>query len=239
MALTVGRITVQFPYTTGLPRDVSENVFHFMAEDGDPETMFDFWSGRLEEMYNVDHTGSDGHALSEYLARAIDHPHCKMLGAGVNVTTGHILPVGFTHNWTLNNPSGTAQDLPFEVAVCSSVKANRTDHPGPVGRRRGRFYLGPLTAFALQGTSGDSRVYPNPSDDLINQLKQASLYLADGGVSEDGLSIGAAGEWCIYSRADHGTYPIKTGFVDNEFDTQRRRGTDPTARSTWTRAEPI
>jgi hypothetical protein len=39
-----------------------------------------------------------------------------------------------------------------------------------------------------------------------------------------------APDWCVWSRSNHKVDPVIGGFVDNRFDTQRRRLETSTAR---------
>lgn len=120
--------------------------------------------------------------------------------------------------------------LPEEVAVCASF------HAEPVlGLRKsstsGRVFIGPLNDAAQTPSSGG-----RPDGAIIQALIAAMQELHDA-------SSNAVDEhrWSIYSRTaderldwDGPTeFPVIGGFVDNAFDTQRRRGLDPSTRSTW------
>lgn len=105
--------------------------------------------------------------------------------------------------------------LPGEVAICLSFKSSFRAGP----RGRGRVYLGPVhssVGFLASGQyqlTGSSRV----------AIAAAASTL-----------MGAAGPiWSILSQADHAFHRVTSGFVDNEFDTQRSRGKRATARLVW------
>ena len=103
---------------------------------------------------------------------------------------------------------------PGEVAVCLSYAAN--DDPGLVGpRRRGRIYIGPLTGGQLQ--------VPRPS----SIVKEAVL---DLGTALSQIGFGGNTTWLMYSRTDLVTAKIEVIWVDDAWDTQRRRGLSPTGR---------
>ena len=111
--------------------------------------------------------------------------------------------------------SDTDQDpLPAEVAVVNSF------HGTPRSRRNtGRVYIGPLNQIAGEESGGDLR----PADVLRSDLVQASLGL-----------VGASGfTWGVLSPTLAAITPVAGGFIDNAFDTQRRRGLDATTRNVW------
>jgi hypothetical protein len=120
--------------------------------------------------------------------------------------------------------------LPSEVALCLSMYGNRN-----LPRERGRVFLGPLNTSATATGSDIAR----PATALVNALAAAGTRLA---VSVD--STGVSGlQWAIRSAGPYsdGTGAgvithtrIRNGWVDNAFDTQRRRGAVPSARTLWT-----
>lgn len=115
------------------------------------------------------------------------------------------------------NPGGTP--LPQEVAVCLSFQGART--PGfPQARRRGRIYIGTLGTAA--NTSG------RPTAAFITALTTAATtFKADVAALADPL------DWAIWSVVDQAPVTVDNGWVDNVFDTQRRRGLLETSRTTF------
>jgi hypothetical protein len=99
---------------------------------------------------------------------------------------------------------------PRDVAVCLSYYADQN-----VPRWRGRLYL----PFCVR---------PNPpaavpaAGDLTDALAV-------------GTALGAAGgapfQWVVYSHVDTIGRPVTNAWCDNEFDTQRRRGTKASTRA--------
>lgn len=114
-------------------------------------------------------------------------------------------------------PSGTA--LPDEVAICLSFQGQRTAGL-PQARRRGRIYFGPLRTTAATGN--------RPSTTLISTLATAA---ATFGAQVSALGAGYA--WGVWSPSDQELVEISDGWVDNAFDTQRRRGVATTSRTTF------
>ena len=106
-----------------------------------------------------------------------------------------------------------------EVAMCISYKAEYVSGES-AARRRGRIYCGPFHSAVL-GTGG------RPSSTLITALVAAGTALL---TASDTASDWA---WIVYSPTSGQGYPVVAGWVDNEFDIQRRRGGKPTTRTTF------
>lgn len=121
--------------------------------------------------------------------------------------------VPFIVPWTLAASSGTTP-IPEEVAVVCSFHGA----PPITPRRRGRVYIGPLNSSCLAADGNGVRVSSSFQSCITTRAKA----LADSST-----------EWVIWSPTDQDTVSIAGGFVDNAFDTMRKRGTKPTARSTW------
>jgi len=100
-----------------------------------------------------------------------------------------------------------------DVALCLSFYADRN-----IPRHRGRIYLGPFSASDCGTTK--------PGGSLMSQ----ALTLAN--------ALGAAGpteaQWSVWSELDNLARPVTKAYVDNEWDTQRRRGLKSDARTTAT-----
>lgn len=120
--------------------------------------------------------------------------------------------------WSLASaPAGTA--LPPEVSLCLSYQAPKISGV-PQARRRGRIYLGPFnTASSSAG---------RPSATLITQTIALGQKVLDDGVASAG-----DWNWAVYSSILGGTADVTNGWVDNEFDTQRRRGRVATTRTVF------
>lgn len=117
-----------------------------------------------------------------------------------------------------SDPSGTP--LPQECAICLSFQGART--PGfPQARRRGRVYLGPWG-----GTANSSG---RPTAALLTVIANAATAFktAINAIASDT-------QWAVWSTTDQAPVPIVGGWVDNVWDTQRRRGLLETSRTTWT-----
>lgn len=101
---------------------------------------------------------------------------------------------------------------PREVALCLSYFADRN-----VPRRRGRMYLGPWTPSQMQ---------ERPPTDVITML--ATLAAGISGLG--GVNV----QWVQYSPTSGEFHTVTNWFVDNEWDTQRRRGLRAVSRQSGT-----
>jgi hypothetical protein len=80
--------------------------------------------------------------------------------------------------------------------------------------------VGPLS-FGAVSTSGGAQCLV--STGLINALHDAGARL-----------LGLTGaNWRVWSRRNAAVYTVATGWIDNEFDTVRRRRIKATARTTF------
>jgi hypothetical protein len=124
----------------------------------------------------------------------------------------------FESTWALaTTPTGAP--LPTEVACCLSFEGVQAS--GQIqARRRGRVFIGPL-ATSVMGADG------RPTTSSITNLGAAAKDLFDAGL------LAGDWRWSVFSRANNSGIPVDAGWVDNEFDTQRRRGRKATSRVVW------
>lgn len=138
--------------------------------------------------------------------------HGGVDGAEIRV---YAMPTGgqpvFRKDYAYLLNSGTG---PGEVALCLSY-ASVDDWETSTPRRRGRLFIGPLVA-GLVGTA-------RPGAPLIADLLELGEAFAAVG--------GADAAWHLWSPTDGVSAPIESISVDNAWDTQRRRGLEPTART--------
>jgi hypothetical protein len=120
-----------------------------------------------------------------------------------------------TYNVT---PVGTA-GLPPEVSLCLSFQGDRMAGV-PQARRRGRIYFPFLTSNS-NGTDG------RPTSTIVDALRDAGDALLTASSSATDWT------WVVYSAVEPGYTVITNGWVDNEWDTQRRRGRPPTSREVY------
>lgn len=236
--MPLARSTVTFESRTGLPEDRIVNSFHFGtsggAVTGDDH---DEIVANLNEFYNGDPAGTptpmSGY-FSSNLSRTVNPVVETYQVDPVTGLSGSPLFVGALSNLQAN----ASQPLPSEVALCVTWKADyeavveRVPLPpeGPAGdlrpraRRRGRTYLGPWSVDAL-GTGANN--VPTINSFLHETVQdRAAVFL---GPIWDGSGVVPV----IYSRVNQSYLEIAEGWVDNAWDTQRRRGIDSTARLTF------
>lgn len=201
--MTLTRLVVTLPYTTGLPEDVAQNVWY---ADGSLSStlMLGEFGPRIVDFYNE---------LNAYLSPYISDLDCTITAYDMTDPSPRA-PVGVLPFSIAT--SGTSS-LPLEVALCLSYRAQHVSGVAPA-RERGRLYLGPWNSGALRSDVPSSR----PLQELIDDIAIAAAALLAENTSE--------ATWVIYSPTQGGGLPITNGWVDNAWDTQRRRGSEPTSR---------
>jgi hypothetical protein len=114
-------------------------------------------------------------------------------------------------------PSGNP--LPPEVSMCLSFQG--TPESGvSQARKRGRIFVGPLNSVAMSTTG-------RPTTSAINTMVAAGQELLDES------DAAATWSWQVWSASTGDSFPVVNGWVDDEFDTQRRRGRLATTRTTF------
>lgn len=211
-----------------IPADGVQNTFVFHVPDTPPSSgTLDTLRDAIILFYNASH--SPHFALSDYMSQSLS------IASETNLITWYLLDGhldGTPHGapirqdlWTLG--STDSGSLPDEVAaVITYQRAYGSDvefGPGvrPRARDRGRLYIGPFGPLAL----GQDSVTKEPfvAAALGPVLEEAALHLIT-----DSSSM-----WSQWSRANATTAPVVGGWVDDAFDSQRRRGNKPTARVLW------
>lgn len=120
--------------------------------------------------------------------------------------------------------------LPGEVALCLSYAAAPQSGMSQ-GRRRGRVYLGPWNG-SQGGTADASDVRPPPS--LIALILPAAKIMATGTNGAFRLAVFSPTQASVAGQADAAWNDVAELSIDNAWDTQRRRGASPTARTVET-----
>lgn len=237
MADGVIHLVTRFPSVTGFTEDITEctlNCAHNgVLGGGDVQTAIeafrDFW---------ITIAGTQVTALGAYLSATIDRGAnaCSVLAYATTDLDGST-PLGSpvdSLNFTLT-AAGGGSEFPREVATVLSFHADLTGvpvsvtDPGPpvvVTRpqswRRGRMYIGPVKSSAGAGdTEGILRVAPAFRTDVT----QAFNAMCDTIATTDALTVG------VWSKTSAEVYDVVRAYMDNAWDTQRRRGLDPTART--------
>jgi hypothetical protein len=212
------RFDVVLQNANGLPTDRYVNSLHIDISGGTPATTAAAVATILGDAFNVAHGGQP--ILATFIGPQASRSAqaSKIIWydmAEAEPRTPH--PV----TWTLG-PSATAPDnvpLPAEVACVLSLQATGLNGPS----YRGRVYIGPLNVGAAGATeSGDSR----PNTFFQYSLRNAAQYIADQSQTNGAV-------WSIFSRKLGILTPTTHGYIDNAWDTQRRRGLAPSTRMGW------
>lgn len=205
---------------SGLPEDRFINTFHFhdptlLPYDAAAQNCRD----RVEDFYLTTFTGgSIGMHMSVYVNRPFQLISYNMLlpaGERTPTAQGAVLP----------SPINT-DGLPEELAVCLTIRGV----PPWTPRRRGRVYLGPWAdspnVLDPASTAAPARVESGVAANITDIILARAAALAD-----DTESM----RWCIRSSVPTENYVVvDSGYVDDAFDIQRRRGPDATLRTSFT-----
>lgn len=204
------QVQVELRTQTGIPADNIINTFAFQwLGGGAPD--FEALVGLIDEFY--DDIGTT--ILSNVLAGGGLAHQVKVY----DLTDPSPRPP--VHIGSFTQTGGTSP-LPAEVAICASFQGiQEAGHPQ--ARRRGRIFIGPLREDTIStGTDG----YPRISNTTRSSIATACTNLQENGATADWV-------WCVWSRADDQLYSAHDGWIEDEFDTQRRRGPGPLTRTTW------
>lgn len=241
MAGGLYKVVVSLAPASGLPEDFVQNTFFFTQNDDTTSVSEDAddIATLLEDFYDGVHAPGSV-ALSTFINASISratnastfdfYRHASFSPNGLWGS-----PVAM-RSWTLGaETAGTS--LPNEVCLVGTFNGDLTNVPEtqtnpspppatirPASRRRGRVFLGPFNVNAL--TEDANTLEGIPTTSLRNAVAGACDNLAS-------LSPSSNLKWVVASKADDDTYVVEAGYVDNRFDTQRRRGQEANARTPW------
>jgi hypothetical protein len=198
---------------SGMTEDVYVNNFTFLADDNHVSAADDI-AAALTDFYEGT---NPAYPVGAYL-----HP-CVSNAAVIKVyklsDAKPREPVTRTYTSSVTRANG--QGIPEEAAITLSFSA-AAPH---TARRRGRVYLGPLNVGTVEEDASSKASYVRAA--CRADIAAAAVRLAN---HED------AG-WLIHSTMAGGTFSeVVTGWIDDAFDTQRRRGPDARSRYTWAKA---
>jgi hypothetical protein len=215
---------VVLPYTTGLPEDVAINTWHFCGAGATDHTLAAGWLGAFYD--------SVGPRLSSAISRTTNAVTYNVY----DLSRPKPNPPIAVYNDTIPAKTTNYVNMPGEVSLVGSYQA--APRAGYVqARRRGRVYLGPVAEDPSLTSVA------NPSSALVSALVAAMDTLWDSSEASSlcrwmQFSPTNAGGWMIPGQSgppnlDAGASPIDNGWVDNEWDTQRRRQTAATSRTVF------
>ena len=224
MADRLYRVQVTVPLDSMIPDDAIVNTWHF-DDDDDPVAAPSDTQGWIMQALTAFYTAIDSAVFPASVASPLTVRMYDMREAEprqpVDVDTIAIVP-------SADDP------LPNEVALTMSFAATPISGVNPQ-RRRGRLYLGPIAASAGELVNSQWR----PKAATRTAIANAASALIDG-VEHPG-SPGLHLKWAIYSpttdaggaNLDDSFHDVVSGWVDDAFDTQRRRGCEPTTRTVF------
>lgn len=190
------RVQIEFNGDTGSHLDKYVNTWHCIADD----------EVELESGFIVQLTTFYG-ALDGYYSAAVD-PAASWYRAYDLADPEPRAPV-LEENFSLGTTATTY--LPAEIAMCLSFEAPRQSGLSQA-RRRGRVYLGPLGASALNTATG-----------FVTSAFWTDLGTAGQNLL-DASQAATTWAWAVYSRANDSAIEVVHAWVDSAWDTQRRRG---------------
>jgi hypothetical protein len=231
------RLEHVMPYKSGVPRDESVNVMHIVTDGLTPPTPGDFpiWATWFANLFNEDVTGM-AHTLQSYLSSFIDTPNCRVDVTSVTsfdpAVATYVPIASFVHPMV---PSG-GESLPLENAITISLRGT-TPVPGggvafptQAARRRGRLYFGPLTVATVANESDERPIVK--LEVLTDIALRMTAWLGEDLTAASDSASTPFGP-VVWSRKGVGASVITNGYVNNEWDSQRRRGSDETHRENF------
>lgn len=240
MAFAV-KAVVQLRALTGLAEDAVDNSFYFLydgANDPPSGAELTALTTRLVNFYNATNAPSTDDLASqigEQMTRASNG--CAIYyyqSATISVPANWGTPID-VRSWTLSN-AVAGNTLPSEVALVASYHADLTDVPEtqtnpspppavirPASRLRGRLFIGPLMAGSGTEDATTHEFRPSSAYQLVLSRAMQALEAAND----------STWNWAQASQTTGELTLVVGGYVDNSYDTQRRRGLAPTARTAW------
>jgi len=192
------------------------NTFHFV--NNGPATDFDNVRDILVNFYTVDNPFNTSAIKDYYSQNAVTGDYVIQCYALTDPK-----PRAPKFYYAGNTPVPPGNCMPTEVALVFSFQAE-AESGELQRRRRNRVYLG--------GWNDNANLGGAPQGELVETMLfcgRQMLLEAQASVSWD---------WVAYSPTDDAVHLVNNGWVDNAWDTQRRRGTIATARGIWNDALP-
>ena len=219
--MAIVRAQMSWVRDSGLTEDTVTNTWFFRTDDPEEEpdgADMNTISDALNAFYN---------SLADRYAAHLGTTRTFKL---YNMEDDEPRVVIYEESYTPTAP--TNQGFPGEVALCLSFQA--PPESGTLqSRRRGRVFLGPL-AMASANTSevaGDTR----PSSATITAIDSAytTLITALAAITPAYRhAVFSPTVFALNGNAYNASVEVGEAWVDNSYDTQRRRGAKPTVRTT-------
>lgn len=237
--------SISFEDQSGLPRDRVVNNFHFAVNTYGPLTDLDNVADLITDFFFVTPPG-DGGSVADLMSPSLEGSwELKMYNLG---DTPPRLPIRVdTGTYADFGSAGSGAPLPREVAL--KVSTNAAYIGGfPKARQQGGFFVGPLAGGSNIITT-DGLSAARPASVILDRLKDAidrmiaaalasastDFVVASLGARDNTVSTGHPGdEGYVLPKnrplLDPEYFVIEHRWVDDEFDTIRRRGLRATNR---------
>jgi hypothetical protein len=197
---------------TGLPEDVFVNTWAFRTASGTRATDGELNEAavKIADFFGANVTLTNA-SVNDQMSGEIDPTACELKVYRMDDPPPRE-PEVYPLPWS---PQANGTVLPAEVALCMSFYSGRN-----IVGRRGRVYLGPWQDQVLTPAEEPAR----PQNTVLQTIMAAGERL----MTPEGTTV-----WCVLAGSGSGTaalHPVTGGWVDDAFDTQRRRGAAPTTR---------
>lgn len=217
------RVQVALHRDLGLPEDDIVNTMHFEGDDdlSDYNEQFDTLTPGLVDRVKTFYQAIAPIFLSNLISNTVTLKVYDMEEAEPRYPK-------HTEDFTVTPMSGIS--FPAEVAICVSFAAAQVSGQ-PMGRKRGRIYLGPINAAIGESLS------PNVNDVAIHPTTRATalghfVTMATGTSGAFRLAVWSPTQDAETPGADACWNDVVTTWIDNRFDTIRKRGGRSTDRVT-------
>ena len=220
------KIVTTWQRKSGIERDAVQHVWYYQGPSANPTSPdFGNWANNFTAFL-----AGIGNGLGRVMSTAVDDIKVSFW---LLPNTPGAVGAPKMELLTSNAVVGAGVTLPTEVAICVTLEADITGVPeqGPGGvrpaaRRRNRKYIGPLDTAMLSFTAVIEEPVPTQSriDTLLSQYK---VHMVDDMVTDGWVAV-------CFSQANWDAHPVLRIWADNAFDSQRRRGNDPTAKTVIT-----
>jgi len=233
--MAYARCNVIYHKESALPEDECVNTYHFLTDDGavlTPTTASQIAGKLAAALYDAAGGGFPLHYFMSSEVSRVNLPTIKVYDVDGGSPRAEETMAGL-------QAAGSATAIPSEAALCLSYHADLTDlleyaaddddadaNPERIrARARGRIFWGPVATNGIMGSPS------RPSNDLRNALVDLGNRLL--AFNDAPLANGTVASWGVYSR-EAGVMTVATGgWVDNQWDTQRRRGVKASVRTTF------
>lgn len=224
--MPIMKAVVQLAANSALPRDASELTLFYSFTSTPGTGALDSIASLVAAFFNNTSVSGVSASVGSRLAKDRDYSTnaCKVVWYTMPSTAGPTGPPFHVSSWTLTAP-GTVINLPDQVAVVCSYHSDLTGVSTHIGRHRGRFYIGPLNELAMNSGTGSVAPQTVSASFMTDIGLEAKTQLRD--------NTATYATWVQFSRTDWTGRAVTAGFVDDRFDTQRRRLQRADSRILW------